>query len=92
MPTGAVATQSENIAFAICASEDRGEAVNRETMRFRRKRLILLAVGCVVIGLPFVLASRRGAVVFDIGATLVGIGGGLLVVALIFAPLSRLNK
>jgi hypothetical protein len=60
-------------------------------MRFRRKRLIVLAVGFVLVGLPFLVASHRGAAVFDIGATLVGIGGGLLVVALIFSPLSRLN-
>jgi Zn-dependent protease with chaperone function len=66
--------------------------MNAETMRFRRKRLTILAVVCAAIGLPFVLASHRGAVAFDIGATLVGIGAGLFVVALLFSPLSRLNK
>jgi len=61
-------------------------------MRFRRKRLAILAVTCLVIGLPLVFALHRGAIVFEIGALLVGIGAGLLVVALLFAPLSRLSK
>jgi hypothetical protein len=66
--------------------------VNTETMQFRRKRLMILAVVCVVIGLPFLLASHRGAAAFGIGVALVGIGAGLLVLALLLSPLSRLNK
>jgi hypothetical protein len=66
--------------------------VKAETMRFRRKRLAILAAVCVVIGLPFVLGSHRGATAFGIGATLIGIGVGLLAVALLFSPLSRLDE
>jgi hypothetical protein len=60
-------------------------------MRFRRKRIVILAAICVVAGLPFVLASHRGATAFEIGATLIGIGAGLVAIALIFSPLSRLK-
>lgn len=66
--------------------------MNTETMRFRRKRLVLLAMVCGAIGLTFLLASHRGAVAFGIGVVLVGAGAGLVVVALLFSPLSRLNK
>jgi hypothetical protein len=51
----------------------------------------MLAAICVVVGLPFVLASHRGAIACEIGATLIGIGVGLLAIALIFSPLSRLK-
>ena len=63
-----------------------------EIMRFRRKRLAILASICVVVGLSFVFASHRGATAFEIGATLIGIGAGLYAVALLFSPLSRLKR
>lgn len=66
--------------------------MNTDTMRFRRRRLTILAVACVVMGLPLVLASHRGAVAFGIGGVLAGVGAGLLVVALLFSPLSRLHE
>jgi hypothetical protein len=66
--------------------------VKPETMRSTRRRLAILAGICMVVGLPFVLTSHRGSTVFEIGATLIGIGGGLLTLVLIFAPLSRLTR
>jgi hypothetical protein len=63
-----------------------------ETMRFRRRRLAILSVACGVLGLPFVLVSHRGAVPFNIGATLIGIASGVLAVALLLPALNRISR
>lgn len=63
-----------------------------ELIRFRRKRLAVLAAACALIGVPLVLVSQRGATAFEVGATFIGTGVGLLVLAALLTPLAKLKR